>query len=165
MISGMCYMWVCRSHIFRALVSELILWVLWVDVVYVVVVLKAMSVSVFLNSLVIFLSAGCDMWMWSRFFVFFFRLCTVEFFDVLADLVSWVGFVENCCFGYCLYYIPLFFSESNGREHILETWNLNAAILCSMGVVREKVNRSVCGGWFSACVNSETCLFSFYCQA
>ena len=45
------------------------------------------------------------------------------FFDTFADLVSGVGFVKNCCFWLMFVLFPIifvFFSESNGREYILE---------------------------------------------
>jgi len=43
-------------------------------------------------------------------------------------------------------------------------WNLKAAIFCSMGVIRKKVNRCVCSGWIPVYVYFKFSVSACYCQ-
>jgi hypothetical protein len=99
-------------------------------------------------------------WTWSRFYLSFWFVCS-QYCVVSVGDVSGVDVPKNFCFWLLMYYYPLFLSlsGSNCRECVLDIWNLNVAVLCSMGWLEMKlIIVSMVVGFLYISISSFVCL-------
>jgi len=112
MISGKYYMWVCKLHFFHVLVSDLLLWVLWVNVL-----LWSKSYTY----IGVFEQIGDFSYLWAVV-----GECSPEildhsiqfmyggFFVAFVGFIYGVGLLENCCYWLLFVVLAILFVFSLG---------------------------------------------------